>query len=164
MNTKVTTLSLVVSICGALAIGACDSANKAAPGDKGAKAEGGKDAAAAGVQAKDGAGAGAEVKDGSITAKSDGNEVEIKADPHGAVIEAKAADGTEAVIKADAHGAEVQGDGGVVKADNEGNSVVEKGDDKVETDAAGNTNIKSGNTDVKVGKDGKVEISGVPGL
>ncbi len=61
--------------------------------------------------------------------------------------------------------AKVQRGDDLVEAKADGSSTVKNGEgDEVKTDADGTQTIKSGDKEVKVGKDGKIEISGVPGL
>lgn len=176
MSTKISTLLSVVSLTGVLAMGACDNAAKNAGEDKKAET---KDGAQVTVEGKDGSVA-VEGKDGDakvvgpdgssvtvdgneVTAKANGNEATVKTGDGTSEVAAKAADGTEATVKTDANGSVVEGGGGVVKTDASGTSV-EKGGDSVKTDADGNTKIKSDGHEVEVGKDGKIKISGVPGL
>jgi hypothetical protein len=177
MNTKVSTLSLVLSLVGALAVGGCDKGADA----KDAKAEtkDGKAAADAKgdaklvVEGKDGdakvVGADGSVvqADGSTTIKANGNQVVVGADGS---LDAKSNDGNHAVVGADGTIDAKSNDGNeaTIKSGAGGSVIDAKSNDgtkaTVTNSADGSQTVKSGETEVKVGKDGKVEISGVPGL
>jgi len=176
MNTKMSTLSLVFSMVGALTVGGCDKGEaktdaKAESKDGKVVVEGkdgkvvveGKDGAVK-VEGKDGAVVGA---DGVTTVKSGGNSVVVGPD---GTMTAKSDDGNKAVVGADGSIDAKSNDGNTATIKTgEGGSVIDaKAADgteaKVTNGADGSQTVKSGNTEVKVGKDGKVEISGVPGL
>jgi len=176
MNTRMSTLLSVLSMVGVLAAGGCDKAE-----NKDAKTETkdgkvvveGKDGKAVVVEGKDGAvkveGAGGSVVgvDGATTIKANGNQVVVGADGS---MDAKSADGNNAVIGADGTIDAKSNDGNeaVIKTGAGGQVIDAKAKDGTEAtvtnSADGSQTVKSGNTEVKVGKDGKVEISGVPGL
>jgi hypothetical protein len=177
MNTKVSTLSLVLSLVGALAVGGCD---KGEAKDAKAETKDGKAAvdAKAGdaklvVEGKDGAakveGADGSVvqADGSTTIKANGNQVVVGADGS---LDAKSNDGNHAVVGADGTIDAKSNDGNTatIKSGAGGQVIDAKSNDGTEAtvtnSADGSQTVKSGNTEVKMGKDGKVEISGVPGL
>ena len=163
-------MSLVLSMVAALALGGCDKGEK-----KDAKAET-KDAKA---ETKDGKAAAADVKvegkdggavvggPGGTTITKDGNQVVMGADGS---IDAKSADGNAAVVGADGSIDAKSNDGNAatIKIGPGGQEIDAKAADgteaKVTNNADGSQTVKTGDTEVKVGKDGKVEISGVPGL
>lgn len=174
MNTKMSTLSVVLSMVGALTFGGCDKgkADAKAETKDGKVVVEGKDGAVK-VEGKDGA-VKVEGKDGSVvgvdggtTIKANGNEVVVGADGS---VNAKSADGNAAVVGADGTIDAKSNDGNtaVVKTGPGGTVIDAKSNDGTEAtvtnNADGTQTVKSGDTEVKVGKGGKVEISGVPGL
>jgi hypothetical protein len=105
--------------------------------------------------------------DGSTTIKANGNQVVVGADGS---LDAKSNDGNHAVVGADGTIDAKSNDGNEATINSgAGGSVIDaKSNDgtkaTVTNSADGSQTVKSGETEVKMGKDGKVEISGVPGL
>jgi len=145
MNTRTSTLLSVFSLAGLIGLGGCDEASKKAAGDQpveDAKAETKAGAEAAAETPEAGAAAAQPGAEGSAVVQAGDQKVEVDADADGSLVKS----GDESV-KTDADG-----------------SVVNSGSDEVKTDAEGNTQVKSGDAEVSVGKDGKIELKGIPGM